>query len=125
MNKTVSIILILGLAITIGVFVLGGNETASEQSVEIRDGIQYVNVEARGGYTPRVSLAQAGVPTKLVMTTTGTFDCSAALVIKAVNYQNILPQKGKTEIDLGVRASGETIDGLCSMGMYSFQIKFN
>ncbi len=125
MNKNVSIILILAFAIIIGIFVMGGSSAPTADNVEIRDGVQYVKIDAKGGYSPRTSLAQAGIPTKIVMNTSGTFDCSSALVIKEINYQNFLPQTGETEIDLGIRTAGETIDGLCSMGMYNFEVKFN
>src|SRR5688572_5503207 len=126
MKKIPLIILILGLIAALGIiFSGGGGEVAEGNNVEIREGVQYVTVDARGGYFPRVSEAQAGIPTKLVMKTSGTYDCSAALVIKDINYQNILPPKGETEIDLGVASSGKTISGLCSMGMYNFEIKFN
>jgi len=125
MNKSVSIILTLGILAVIGIFTIGGGSTPTDNNVEIRDGIQYVKIDAKGGYLPRVSLAQAGIPTKLVMNTSSTFDCSSALVIKKINYQNILPQDGETEIDIGIGEPGEVVDGLCSMGMYNFEIRFD
>ena len=36
------------------------------------------------------------------MKTSGSFDCSSALVIRSINYQQMLPQTGETEIDLGI-----------------------
>ncbi len=125
MNKTVYIIITLALVVAIGIIFTGGSNSKSVQNVEIRDGVQYVTIDAKGGYEPRVSLAKAGIPTKLVMNTKGTYDCSAALVIKSLNYQNILPQNGKTEIDIGTPKAGEPLQGVCGMGMYSFQVKFD
>ncbi|OGI58147.1 hypothetical protein A3C60_01355 [Candidatus Nomurabacteria bacterium RIFCSPHIGHO2_02_FULL_37_45] len=126
MNKTVSIIIILALVVVLGIiFFGGGSDSVSAQNVEIRDGIQYVTVDARGGYFPQTSNAKAGIPTKLIMKTSGTFDCSSALVIKSLNYQNILPQNAETEIDLGVPKAGEPLQGVCGMGMYNFQVRFN
>lgn len=124
MNKSVSIIITLALVLAIGIIFSDDLDYLSVENVYIENGEQYIKVNAKAGYTPKISLAKAGMPTKLIMNTQGTFDCSAALVIKAINYQNILPQNSETEIDLGTRETGETIQGLCSMGMYNFQIRF-
>ncbi len=95
----------------------------SVQNVEIRDGIQYVTIAAKAGYSPEISTAKAGIPTKLVVETNGTYDCSAALVIRSIGYQKILPQTGEEIIDLGTPQAG-VIQGLCSMGMYNFAVNF-
>ena len=131
MNKIVSIILTLALVISIGIVFFGGSknnpdsaDVQSVQNVEIRDGVQYVTINARGGYSPKVSTAQANMPTKLVVKTNGTYDCSAALVIRSIDYQKILPQTGEEIIDLGTPQAG-TLQVLCSMGMYNFTINFN
>ena len=122
MDKKVYIIITIALIIVLGIIFSGGKTV--EQSVEIRDGVQYINVSASGGYSPRITQAQAGIPTKLIMKTNGTYDCSASLVIRAVSFQEILPQSGETEIDLGIPKAGVPIQGVCGMGMYSFRIDF-
>jgi plastocyanin domain-containing protein len=122
MNKTSLIIVTVGLLVFMGIIFFNGSGLSNVQNVEIKDGIQYIRIDAKGGYTPRVSMAKAGIPTKLIMTTDGTYDCSAALVVRAVNFQKILPQTGETEIDLGILKVGEPIDGVCGMGMYGFKI---
>lgn len=129
MNKPASIIVTIGLVMAVGIVLLGQSDGSSNppqpaQNVEIRDGVQYITITARGGYSPRVSAAQANMPTKLIVKTNGTYDCSAALVIRSIGYQKILPQTGEEVIDLGTPQAG-TIKGLCSMGMYSFSIDFN
>lgn len=131
MNKTSSIIITIGI-IFAGLIFLGGgspkdnSDTSNNiQNVEMRDGVQYVTINARGGYSPQVSSATAGLPTKLVVKTNGTYDCSASLVIRSIGFQKILPQNGETEIDLGTPKAGEPIQGVCGMGMYSFLINFN
>lgn len=98
--------------------------TASNNS-EIKDGVQYVTINARGGYSPRSSNAKAGVPTKLIMKTNGTYDCSASLVIRSLNYRGMLPNTGETIIDAGTPKAGDVLKGTCGMGMYSFAIAFN
>jgi plastocyanin domain-containing protein len=127
MNKTASIIITTALVIGVGIILLGqarnSESLESVQNVEIRDGIQYVTITARGGYSPRMTRAEANLPTKLMVKTNGTYDCSAALVIRSIGYQKILPQTGEEIIDLGIPQVG-TLKGLCSMGMYSFSINF-
>src|SRR3989344_5991327 len=124
MNKTVSIIITLGLVVSIGIIFIGGskkdnaNRGQAVQNSEIKDGVQYITINARGGYSPRVSIAKAGIPTKLIVKTDGTYDCSASLVIRSIGFQKILPQTGETEIDIGAKNPGETLQGVCGMGMY-------
>jgi uncharacterized protein len=129
MNKTVSIIIILGLVVVMGIIFSGGSKpdtsgTQAAQNVEIKNGVQYITIDAKGGYFPKVSNAKAGIPTKLIIKTNGTYDCSASLAIHSINYQKILPQTGETEIDLGTPKVGEPLQGVCGMGMYSFQVNF-
>lgn len=127
MNKTVSIIITLGLIIGVGIIFVGGSKKNAGQIVqnsEIKDGVQYITIDAKGGYSPRVSTAKAGIPTKLIVKTNGTYDCSASLVIHSVGFRKILPQTGETEIDLGTPKAGP-FQGVCGMGMYSFQINFS
>ncbi len=131
MNKIVLIIITLGLVIVMGIILKGNpkpvadlNEMGLTQNVEIKDGIQYITVKVGGGYSPRVSSAKAGLPTKLIMKTSGVYDCSASLVIQSINFQKILPPTGETEIDLGIPKAGEPLRGICGMGMYNFQINF-
>ncbi|PIR98145.1 MAG: hypothetical protein COT89_00295 [Candidatus Colwellbacteria bacterium CG10_big_fil_rev_8_21_14_0_10_42_22] len=131
MNKTALIIITIVLIISIGIVFFGqarensdSTSAQSAQNVEIRDGIQYVTINARGGYFPKISEAKANVQTKLIVKTNGTYDCSAALVIRSIGYQKILPQTGEEIIDLGIPEVGK-LQGLCSMGMYNFVVNFN
>lgn len=128
MNKTASIIITLSLVLAVGIIFVGGSETKNSgravENSEIRDGVQYITIDAKGGYSPRISTAKAGIPTKLIVQTNGTYDCSASLVVRDANFQQILPQTGKTEIDIGIKNAADTVQGVCGMGMYSFQINF-
>ena len=134
MNKTVSIIITLALVVGIGIVFIGGskskNETGSAsaqsaQNIEIKDGVQYITIDAKAGYSPKVSTAKAGIPTKLVVKTNGTYDCSASLVIRSLGYQKILPQTGEDTIDIGTPKAGQPLQGVCGMGMYNFLINFS
>lgn len=128
MNKIVSIIITLGLIVAVGIVITLGSKNKNPyelvQNSEIKNGVQYITINARGGYFPQLTTAKAGIPTKLIVKTDGTYDCSAALVVRDAGFQKILPQTGETEIDVGIKNAGETIQGVCSMGMYSFQVKF-
>lgn len=131
MNKIALSIVSLGLIIGIGVIFVSGSgrsETASLQpghNIEIRDGIQYITIEAKGGYSPHVTSAQSGIPTKLIVRTNGTYDCSSALVIRSIGYEKMLPQTGEEIIDVGIKEAGTTLQGSCSMGMYNFSVDFS
>lgn len=129
---TVQIILLAAMAIVFAIVIFGPRfrnnqevkQTISVPNVEVKDGIQYVIITARGGYIPKVSNAKAGIPTKLIMKTSGTFDCSSSLAIRSIGYQKILPQNGEEIIDIGIPVIGTPLQGVCSMGMYSFVVNF-
>jgi plastocyanin domain-containing protein len=132
MNKTASIIITVALVVGIGIVFMGGSKndtgstsTQSAQNVEIKDGIQYVTIDAKAGYSPQISTANAGIPTKLIVKTNGTYDCSASLVIRSIGYQKILAQTGEETIDIGTPNAGQSLQGVCGMGMYNFLIKFS
>ncbi len=130
MNKINYIIIIFSLVIGFFIILLGQssnknnlNDSTSIQNVEILDNIQYITINAQGGYSPRLSVAEANIPTKLIMKTNGTYDCSLALVIRSIGYQKMLSPTGEEIIDLGMPQKGR-VQGLCSMGMYGFVIDF-
>lgn len=104
-------------------------ESVGEQNQEpilatIENGVQIVDITARGGYSPRAVLAKAGLPTTLRVTTAETYDCSLSLVIPKLKYQKFLDSNGTQEILIPAEKAKGTINGLCSMGMYSFKIIF-
>jgi plastocyanin domain-containing protein len=131
MKKIVSIISTIVLLVIAGIIVGGlpRNNSASAPStqtarnVEIKEGVQYITINARGGYDPVYSLAKAHIPTKLVVRSYDTYDCSSALIIRSIRYQKILPSSGEEIIDLGSPLPGD-VQGTCSMGMYHFVISF-
>ncbi len=132
-QTTISIIIVIiliggALFITRGgnVNVSSNSEKVQEQNihnVSIIDGKQIVEIKAKGGYSPRVSTAKAGIPTILRFNTNGTFDCSASVRIPSMNISKILPNSGATDIDLGSPQLG-LLQGTCGMGMYPFEINF-
>ncbi|MGB8816040.1 MAG: cupredoxin domain-containing protein [Minisyncoccia bacterium] len=97
--------------------------TISTGNVSIENGKQIISITARGGYSPRVNSAKAGIPTVLRFITNKTFDCSSFVQISSININKMLPQTGTTDIDLGSPRAG-IFYGTCGMGMYSFEINF-
>jgi len=90
---------------------------AAQQIIEV--------TAASGGYSPRKIEAKAGVPTILVLKSEGAYGCERAFNIPDLNISEILPENGQTEFDLGTQTKGTKLLGVCSMGMYYFQIFFN
>jgi plastocyanin domain-containing protein len=132
-NKIPLIIIAIALVIGIGLIFIGGtkgNKTntniapaGSTQNIEVKNGIQYITINAKGGYSPRITTAKAGIPTKLIVKTNGTFDCSASLRIGSVGFQKVLQNTGEETIDLGTPKTGP-LQGVCGMGMYNFVVNF-
>lgn len=124
-NKIPSFIVTGALVVSlIIVFSFGSQQEAQVDNVEIRDGVQYVTIKAQGGYFPRATQAQPGIPTSIIMTTNGTYDCSTWLSIRSIGFDTILEPTGEKYIDIGTPDEGEIIRGQCSMGMYHFSIAF-
>lgn len=92
-------------------------------TASIKDGIQIIEIMAKGGFNPRISTAKAGIPTILRIKTRGTFDCSSVVRIPSLDVTKNLPATGTTDVDLGTQEVG-TIYGSCGMGMYPFEIRF-
>jgi len=130
MNKTALSILISAVIIAFVLFLSGSPRTtpdieANVNNVSVVDGKQIVTISAKGGYSPRVTNAKADISTIIRVATQGTFDCSAALTIPGIGYRKTLPPSGNTDIELAPQKTGTSLQGICSMGMYSFKINFN
>ena len=127
MKETIaSTIIVLGIVGAAFVFTRGGREVVTDTPINnttIVDGVQIVDITAKGGYLPRKSIAKAGIPTIARFSTSGTFDCSSALRIPSMDISKNLPSSGVTDIDLGIPELG-TLEGSCGMGMYPFEIEF-
>lgn len=111
---------------------LGGTAMMSLQNREgnsgdavVQNGVQIIDISAKGGYSPNVIRATAGVPTELRFTTNGTYDCSSSLVIPSLGYQKVLPPTGTEIVTLTTNQATGTLRGMCSMNMYRFEIQFS
>lgn len=86
---------------------------------------QIVRITAKDGYSPTVVNAKAGIDTELIVKTNATFDCSIAITIPKLKISEFLPTTGEKTFELGKQKAGTTLTGTCTMGMYSFKIKFS
>ncbi|OGM97433.1 MAG: hypothetical protein A2735_01730 [Candidatus Yanofskybacteria bacterium RIFCSPHIGHO2_01_FULL_41_21] len=129
--KITVISILIGVGLIVGAIMLTGNNTNSNDiagtadNVSIVDGKQIIEIRAKGGYSPRVTNAKAGLSTIIKMDTQNTFDCSSSLVIPDLSYRTYLPPTGETIIDVPPQKVGTKLQGLCGMGMYNFSINFN
>lgn len=127
MKTTSTVIIVIALIIGAAILLTGGERSAQQtptaNNVTIVDGIQIIELTAKGGYQPRKSVAQAGIPTIIRFNTKGTFDCSSAVRIPSMGISKNLPQSGVTDIDIGSQPLS-TLEGTCGMGMYPFEIEF-
>ena len=129
MKNTIISILVAGVVIAGAIIFAGrGYQPSTSQNIPannviIENGKQIIEIKARGGYQPRVSVAKLGIPTVLRFETSGTFDCSSSVRIPSLGISKYLPQTGTTDIDLGSSQSG-ILQGSCGMGMYPFEVDF-
>ncbi|MFA6397628.1 MAG: cupredoxin domain-containing protein [Candidatus Paceibacterota bacterium] len=92
-------------------------------NVKIVDGKQIIEIKVKGGYTPRVTVAKAGIPTILRFETKGTFDCSAYIRIPSIGVGEMLLNSGTKDITIDNPEAGK-LQGMCGMGMYQFEVDF-
>jgi plastocyanin domain-containing protein len=127
MKATIIAIVVAGVFIGGAFFLASSGSSATSSSsannISIVDGKQIVEIQARGGYQPRKSVAKAGIATLVRFNTSGTFDCSASIRFPSLSISKLLPQTGSTDIDIGTSTLG-VLRGSCGMGMYPFEIDF-
>ena len=126
----ITLFVILAVVLIGVMFVLLGNgsktqATVEQNNVSMVDEKQIIEINAKGGYLPRNSIAKANTPTAIKIITQGTFDCSSAVVIPSLGYRRNLPPSGETFIQIPPQKEGSTLQVLCAMGMYNFSVKFN
>ncbi|BDT85568.1 MULTISPECIES: sulfite exporter TauE/SafE family protein [Nocardia] len=95
---------------------------ADASAATVADGVQTLTITAStGSYSPKNIEAVAGVPTTLVVKTSGTQGCIRSMVFPSLGITTTLPTNGETRIDLGTLQPGR-LDYTCGMGMYSGMI---
>jgi len=129
--RTSALLFVIAAAVVTVVAVIlvahGGTKAgdALQTNVSSVAGKQIIEISAKGGYSPQNITAKADTATTLKIKTSGTFDCSSSLTIPKLGYQTNLPPSGETVVDVPPQKAGSALTGLCSMGMYSFTIRFD
>lgn len=126
--KVTLISLIGAVVLIVGALMLTSSSGDTKQvsnanNVRVVDGKQIIEINAKGGYQPRKSVARAEIPTIIRFNTRGTFDCSSFVRIPSMNISKSLPQTGSIDIDIGNGKPG-ILRGSCGMGMYPFEVEF-
>lgn len=129
LRPVLNILFIVALVIAIVYFINSLRSTPEKTSETLSDvtnsgDIQYIDMTAKGGYTPTSITAKANTKTILKVKTSNTFDCSSAIVIPGIGYRDNLPPTAVTEITIPPQKENTVLKGTCTMGMYRFSIKF-
>jgi sulfite exporter TauE/SafE len=96
-----------------------GGSPADTGTVSVKGGQQLAVITARNSsYRPENIQVRSGIPTTLVVRSTGLTGCIRTFVIASRDLQQVLPASGETRIPLGILRPG-TIRYACAMGMYT------
>jgi P-type Cu+ transporter len=95
------------------VFFFGRREATS---AALRDGVQEVEVEVKGGYSPNLIRARQGVPLRLVFDRQEAGECTARVVFPDLGVTRSLPPFARTTVDLMPEQAGE-FGFACGMNM--------
>jgi heme/copper-type cytochrome/quinol oxidase subunit 2 len=98
--------------------------TAAPAAVISTDGKQVFEIVVKEGYQPSEITAKAGVPVILKMKTQGTFDCSNVFTIPKLGLRMQLQPTGEALIEIPAQKAGDSVYGVCGMGMDTLVIKF-
>lgn len=126
-NLPVILSVLVAALVIAGSIVLGQKPDGIDQAVQnvsMEGGRQIIEIDAKGGYSPKLTTAKAGVPTVLRLKTNGTYDCSSAIAIPSIGFRKNLDATGITEVEVPINMAQGTLEGVCSMGMYSFSVRF-
>jgi len=100
------------------------NTSQISKNVSFTNEKQVIIINAKGGYSPKVTTAKADTPTVIKIETNGTFDCSSTLVIPSLSYRTNLAPSEVKDIEVPPQKANTKLRGLCAMGMYSFVVNF-
>ncbi len=99
------------------------NAVAESSQPAAADGSIILEVQ-NSGYFPTTLKAPAGQDFTLNLVTDQTYSCARDFVIPALNYYELLPDTGTTQVNIPAQKAGSTLFFTCSMGMYTGQIVF-
>ncbi len=122
------VLVIIGLGV-FAAFALNTSNDSSNTPIAIpqvieKDGRQYVSVNAKNGFSPKVVTLKADMPVTLSVMTKNTYDCSNYLIIPSLKLSKSLPVSGETPIEIPAQAAGTKITASCGMGHYPLTLNF-
>lgn len=128
MKNLPTVLLVLAAAVLIAGMVTVSQKPddsgGAAQNVFMEGEKQIIEIDVKGGYVPRLTTATAGLPTVLRLKTSGTYDCSSAVTIPSIGFRKNLEATGVTEVQVPPSLAQGTLEGVCTMGMYSFSVRF-
>ena len=137
MNKSNIIIVIITSFIVAGIAVwvqfyknktpssLPTSNSVSASNIAMNNGKQEITIVAWAGkYSPKITTAKAWIPTTLKIQWKNAYGCESAVRIPQLSYSNNLTPTGIDTVNLWEQKVWAVINGMCAMGMYNFQIKF-
>lgn len=99
--------------------------TAPSSNVVIVNGKQQITITAGRGYSPKMTVAKAGMPTEIKIQGRNAYGCESAVRIPELSYSKNLDPKWFDIVQVPEQKAWDVVNGTCAMGMYSFQIQFN
>lgn len=117
-------ILLIGAALFLGSSDDVNIDAGDSKNVYMENGKQVIEITAKGGYYPRVSVAKKGLPTMIRLKTDNAYDCSSSVSIPKIGFRKLLAPTGVEDIPVTEQEADGVLNGLCSMGMYNFKINF-
>ena len=100
-----------------------GNDVATSPQPATAEGDVVLYVQ-NDGYFPQTISAPAGKDLTLNLVTNKTYSCSRDFVIPGLDFYQLLPDTGTTQVNIPAQAKGDKLFFTCSMGMYTGQIVF-
>jgi sulfite exporter TauE/SafE len=92
---------------------------------KIVNGVQEITIDVRDtAYVPNRFQVESGKPIRLWLVTNNTYGCTRAFTIPRLGVRQILPETGRTLINLPALSPGDVFF-TCSMGMYTGVIRVN
>ena len=113
---------IMAFILVIVFFVARPSNIDGVKTIYDYNGNQIITLHAKDGFSPKVSVVDAGKPTILKVDTNNTVDCSATINIPHLKINDTLLLNGVKDFNIPTLASGEIINGTCGGGIYSFKI---
>ena len=116
MEKIIASIICAGLIALIVWWFFKKNKDVAARASKV-NGVQKNEIEANGGYSPRVVMLEKGVPAQLTITRTDKSNCLKEIVFSDFGIKRTLPLDEPVEIEIDTSKAGE-FNYACGMNMY-------